>query len=66
LANSRVTNALDSISLIGNLANPKNYKWTDADADMIEQALMKGVEMTMVYFRKPRENALSFRLPEEC
>ena len=39
LANKRVSNALKSIQLIGNLANKSNYEYSDIDVAKILKAL---------------------------
>ena len=65
LANKRVVNAIDAISLIGNLSNKKNYRYTASDIDAIEAALRASIDRTMAYFRSPRAEIPSFHLPEE-
>jgi hypothetical protein len=61
LANKRI----DSITLIGNLSNKKNYRYTASDIDAIEAALRASIDRTMAYFRSPRAEVPSFHLPEE-
>jgi len=39
LANKRVNKALKELTLIGNLANKKNYEYTDEEARRIVRAL---------------------------
>jgi len=65
LANKRVVTAIDSITLIGNLSNKKNYRYTVSDIDAIEAALRDSIDRTMAYFRSPRAEVPSFHLSEE-
>jgi hypothetical protein len=65
LANKRVANAIDAITLIGNLSNKKNYRYMASDIDAIEAALRASIDRTMAYFRSPRDEVPSFQLPEE-
>ena len=62
LANARVNAALDAISLIGNLANRKNYSFRSDDVDRIEEALFEGVRMMIAAFRSPKDTMPGFRL----
>jgi hypothetical protein len=57
--------AIDAITLIGNLANKKNYKFTEKDVEAMEAALLTTIERTMLHFKSPRAEAPSFQLPEE-
>lgn len=71
LANKRVSDAIDQITLIGNLANRKNYSFNSSDVDQIEAALVEAVRLTMAAFRSPKATVPTFRLsmpgePEEC
>ena len=44
LAEKRVTKALKSIQLIGNLSNKSNYEYTTEDVQKIQKALNKALE----------------------
>lgn len=44
LAEKRVTKALKSIQLIGNLSNKSNYEYTTEDVHKIQKALNKALE----------------------
>lgn len=44
LANKRVTRALKDIRLVGNLANRKNYEYSDEEAKKITRALQSELE----------------------
>ena len=62
LANKRVTNALDKIRLIGNLANRGTYEYTDDQVDMIEQVLVRALNQTMGELRHVKKNKPTFTL----
>lgn len=65
LANARVSNAIDQIVLIGNLANKKNYRYGERDVEQMERALLKAVEMTIAAFRSPKATTPGFRLEDD-
>jgi hypothetical protein len=65
LANKRVPMAIDAITAIANLANPKNYKWAPADVNAIEAALDQAVRNMVVRFKNPGEAAPVFELRED-
>lgn len=50
LANSRVNRALKELALIGNLANRRNYEYTDEQAKKIIKALQVGVDQLRTKF----------------
>lgn len=50
LANSRVSRALKELALIGNLANRRNYEYTDEQAKKIIKALQVGVDQVKTKF----------------
>ncbi|HJU20469.1 MAG TPA: hypothetical protein VJ770_28790 [Stellaceae bacterium] len=62
LANARVQEAIDRITLIGNLANTKNYTRTAEDVNQIEAALLEAVRLTIAAFRSPKAVVPGFRL----
>jgi hypothetical protein len=49
-ASVQVNEAISRIGGIAHLANPKNYKSTSADADVIAGALMEAIRRTMAKF----------------
>ena len=55
LAEGRVTRAIDSIRVIGNLSNRSNYEYTEEDSKRIIDALQREVNELKVQF-KPRVN----------
>jgi len=63
LANERVNKAIYQITLIGNLANRKNYSYKPEDVDKIEAALNDAVRQTIAAFRSPKATVPNFRLP---
>jgi hypothetical protein len=65
LINKRVPMAIDAISSIANLANPKNYKSSTADWDQVLGALRKAVDNLEARVRSPEEAAPVFELREE-
>lgn len=62
LATLRVNNALKSIDLVTQLANPNNYDWTNTDAKKIVKVLDIAIErMEKALGGKPEErDAFSF------
>jgi hypothetical protein len=44
LANKRVNKAIKDLKLVGNLANKKNYEYTEEQAKKIVKALQKEIE----------------------
>ncbi len=54
LAEGRVTRAIDSIRVIGNLSNRSNYEYTAEDSKKIIDALQSEINALKVQF-KPRE-----------
>ena len=65
IINKRAPAAIDAITSIGTLANPKNYRWASTDIDKLEAALFEAVRATIARFRKPDETAPSFYLDDE-
>jgi hypothetical protein len=53
LANRRVNRALRDLKLISNLANRKNYEYTDEQAKKVVRALLKEVESVRRSFEDP-------------
>jgi len=63
LAEMRVNKALHSIKLIGNLANKRNYEYTDQQASQMISALEAAVRDVKALFREDgSSNNLTFRL----
>ena len=56
LAEGRVTRAIDSIRVIGNLSNRSNYEYTEEDSKRIIDALQREINELKVQF-KPKTNA---------
>lgn len=56
LANKRVTNAIRSMRLVGNLSNRRAYQYTDADAKKIVRALQEELDVLKMRFRGDRGN----------
>jgi hypothetical protein len=57
LAEGRVTRAIDSIRVIGNLSNRSNYEYTEEDSKKIIDALQSEVNALKVQFKpKPTSN----------
>jgi hypothetical protein len=65
LINKRVPMAIDAISSIANLANPKNYKSNTSDWNQVLDALRKAVDNLEARVRSPEEAAPVFELREE-
>jgi hypothetical protein len=53
LAEGRVTRAIDSIRVIGNLSNRSNYEYTEEDSKKIIDALQSEINALKLQF-KPR------------
>ena len=62
LAEKRVTNALKSISLIGNLANKNNYKYDDNDIKKILKVLNEETNFLKIRFQSGKEEEKNFKL----
>lgn len=57
LTEGRVTRAIDSIRVIGNLSNRSNYEYTEEDSKKIIDALQSEVNALKVQFKpKPTSN----------
>ncbi len=56
LAEGRVTRAIDSIRVIGNLSNRSNYEYTEEDSKKIIDALQSEINALKVQF-KPKPNS---------
>jgi hypothetical protein len=54
LAEGRVTRAIDSIRVIGNLSNRSNYEYSEEDSKRIIDALQSEINALKVQF-KPRQ-----------
>jgi hypothetical protein len=63
LANNRVTKAINSIRIIGNLSNRSNYSYTDVDIEKIFKALSNELKTCRQRFSGDRDSAdKEFRL----
>ena len=63
LANKRVNKAIKDLKLIGNLANRKNYEFTDEQVKKIIKALQKEIDSIKQTFRSTAsEGREEFRL----
>lgn len=60
LAILRVTNALDKIRLIGNLANQDIYDYSEEQVRQIERALIEKVNETMSKFSEKENQEAKF------
>jgi len=61
----RVTNALLSIRLVGNLADTKTYEWKPEDAVLMVTAMQEALDMVSTRFtraNKPERPEATFRL----
>ena len=57
LAEGRVTRAIDSIRVIGNLSNRSNYEYTEEDSKKIIEALQSEISALKAQFKpKPKSN----------
>jgi hypothetical protein len=57
LANKRVTTAIKSVRLVGNLANKRAYNYSEADARKIIRALQDELDILKSRFRGDRSDA---------
>lgn len=65
LAENRVSRAINSIRLIGNLSNKSNYSYTDADVRAIISALQSEINNLKGQFnKKDSRSSDQFRLPK--
>ena len=65
LAENRVSRAINSIRLIGNLSNKSNYSYTDADVRAIISALQSEINNLKGQFNKKNSKSSDqFRLPK--
>lgn len=65
LAENRVSRAINSIRLIGNLSNKSNYSYTDADVRAIISALQSEINNLKGQFnKKDSKSSDQFRLPK--
>ena len=65
LAENRVSRAINSIRLIGNLSNKCNYSYTDADVRAIISALQSEINNLKGQFnKKDSKSSDQFRLPK--
>jgi uncharacterized small protein (DUF1192 family) len=63
LAESRVTKALKSIKVIGNLSNKANYEYTDQDINKIINALQAEITVLKSRFKnKGNSETVEFKL----
>lgn len=62
LANARVNRALKSIRVIGNLANPATYDYTDKQVNQIVKALRDEVKELQQRFDGGPDGAKEFEL----
>lgn len=62
LAEGRVTRAIDSIRVIGNLSNRSNYEYTEEDSKRIIDALQREVNELKVQFKPKVNTQRSFTL----
>jgi ABC-type Fe3+-hydroxamate transport system substrate-binding protein len=59
LANKRVSRALKDIKLVGNLANRKNYEYSEDEAKKIIKALQSEVDRVKQQFQTGAQSALN-------
>jgi hypothetical protein len=63
LAEARVTKALKSIKVIGNLSNKTNYEYTDQDINKIINALQSEINVLKSRFKnKGNSETVEFKL----
>ena len=63
LANKRVNKALKELKLVGNLANRKNYDYTDEQGKKIVKALQREVDsVRKVFLNSENDSQDEFRL----
>ena len=65
LAEARVTRAIKSIQIIGNLANKNNYEYTEQDINRIYGALQSEISELKAKFKVgTSNNEVQFRLTD--
>lgn len=57
LANSRTNNALESLRLIGNLANTRNYEYTESQVKQIFDALDESIKLQKALFKQGKKHS---------
>lgn len=62
LADGRVTRAIDSIRVIGNLSNRSNYEYTEEDSKRIIDALQAEINALKVQFKPKQATRTNFKL----
>jgi hypothetical protein len=62
LAEGRVTRAIDSIRVIGNLSNTSNYEYTEEDSKRIIDALQSEITALKVQFKPKATSKKGFKL----
>jgi len=63
LAEARVTKALKSIKVVGNLSNKANYEYTDQDINKIINALQTEInELKSRFKNKGNSDTIEFKL----
>lgn len=62
LAEGRVTRAIDSIRVIGNLSNRSNYEYTEEDTKRIIDALQREVNELKLQFKPKASTKKGFKL----
>ena len=66
LAETRTQRALDSIHLIGNLANPTNYSYTGKDVEQIFKALNNALKEVRSRFKSnAKDKSNVFKLEDQ-
>ena len=61
LAEGRVNATLDKLRLIGQLANRRNYEYTDEQVAVIFRAIQKELNSTKAKFRSDSDNNKKFQ-----
>ena len=62
LAEGRVTRAIDSIRVIGNLSNRSNYEYTEEDSRKIIDALQAEIAALKIQFKPRQASRGNFKL----
>jgi hypothetical protein len=62
LAEGRVTRAIDSIRVIGNLSNTSNYEYTEEDSKRIIDALQSELTALKLQFKPKATSKKGFKL----
>ena len=62
LAEGRVTRAIDSMRVIGNLSNRSNYEYTEEDTKRIIDALQREVNELKLQFKPKASTKKGFKL----